>query len=165
MAEHNTLTGSNLHEPKGIDSAGTSDAGKVLTPSSTTANTGELRKLTWAEISTRKEYITVELDDLSTASSTYVATPVAGTITKVYSVLHTAITTADATITVKPGGSAATGGTITVTQSGSAAGDVDSCTPTAGNSVTAGGYLEIETDGASSTTARVTLTIEISLSD
>jgi hypothetical protein len=46
MAEHNTLTGSQLHEPKGIDSASTSDAGKVLTPSSTTANTGELRQLT-----------------------------------------------------------------------------------------------------------------------
>lgn len=50
MPEHNTLTGSSLHEPKGIDSAATSDAGKVLTPSSTTAGEGELRKIKFTEL-------------------------------------------------------------------------------------------------------------------
>lgn len=165
MAEHNTLTGSSLHECKQISTAATSDSGKVITPSASTAGVGVLRSLTWGEITSRKEYITVELDDISTASSTYVPTPAGGTVTKAWSVIHGAIATADSTLTIKPAGTAATGGTITVAYSGSAAGDIDSCTPTANNTVTAGGYIEVETDGASTNTVRVTLTIEITLSD
>jgi len=165
MAEHNTLTGSSLHEPKGIDSAGTSDAGKVLTPSSSSAGTGELRKLAYTEITSRKMYLTKELIDISTTGETYIAVPAGGTVTGAWSVLHGAITGSDAVLTLKPNGTAATDGTITVAQSGSAAGDVDSCTPSANNTVSQGDYIEVETDGASTNAVRVTVTIEITLSD
>lgn len=64
MAEHNTLTGSSVHEEKYISSAGTSDAGKVVTPSSSTAGQGELRKLVVTELDTTTdaEFTTYEAD-------------------------------------------------------------------------------------------------------
>ncbi len=64
--------------------------------------------------------------------------PVTGTITKVHSVLNAALTTGDATLTTKIGATPVTNGALTITQAGSAAGDVDSATPSATNAVTAG---------------------------
>lgn len=54
MPNHAEMTGSELHEAKGIDSALTTDAGKVLTPSGTTAGISELRKLKATELNTEK---------------------------------------------------------------------------------------------------------------
>ena len=50
---------------------------------------------------------------------------------------------------------------ITVAQSGSAAGDVDSCTPSGNNTFTATDAIEVETDGASTGTVEVVVTIEV----
>jgi hypothetical protein len=44
-------------------------------------------------------------------------------------------------------------GTITITQSGSAAGDVDSLTPSSNNTVTADSFITVQTNGASVNTA------------
>jgi hypothetical protein len=114
--------------------------------------------------SLKKVYLTTSITDISTAGQIYVVSPVAGTITKIYSVINGAIATADSVLTPKIAGTAITNGAITVAFSGSAAGDVDSSTPTAANSITAGAAIEIETDGASSNTVEVVLTIEITLS-
>lgn len=189
----------------------------------------------------------LELDDVSTESSCYVVAGGRGKVVAVYTVLHTAITTANAVLTPKVNGTAMTKGvktvssaavsaagsgysvgdllvlasggrsgsanaprlavatlsgsgvatvtvdragdysetpsnpvavayatpaagqtgatftltmaantaTITVTQSGSAAGDVDSVFPSGTNTFQAGDYLELASDGASDTTARV----------
>ena len=56
-------------------------------------------------------------------------------------------TTADAAFTFEIGGTAVTGGAITVAQSGSAAGDVDTAEPTAANRVEEDGTIEMITDG------------------
>ncbi len=58
------MTGSSLHEPKNIDTAGTSDAGKVLNPSASTAGLGVLRQLVTSEITTGSdaEFSTYESD-------------------------------------------------------------------------------------------------------
>lgn len=157
MAEHNTLTGSSLHEPKGIDSAGTVDAGKVLTPSSSTAGEGELRNLTESEISDKTEYFTTTFVDVSTAGSVYIPMNFGGTVTAVRSVLHGAIATADVDLTCGVNGVAMTNGVITIAQAGSAAGDVDLASPTANNTFTAGQYLNITSDGASTNTVNATL--------
>lgn len=114
--------------------------------------------------SLKKVYLTTSIADISTAGQIYVVSPVAGTITKIYSVINGAIGTANAVLTPKIAGTAITSGAITVAFSGSAAGDVDSSTPTAANTITAGAAIEIETDGASSNTVEVILTIEITLS-
>lgn len=76
-----------------------------------------------------------------------VVSPVAGTIDKIYSVINGALTTGDATLTGKIGATAITNGAITVTQAGSAAGDVDSATPTALNTVAVGDVISVTVGG------------------
>jgi hypothetical protein len=78
----------------------------------------------------------------------HLVSPVAGTITKIYSAIDGALTTGDATITAKIGGVAVTNGVITVTQAGSAAGDMDVATPTAANTVAVGSVISLTVGGA-----------------
>ena len=94
-------------------------------------------------------FIPFKITDVSTAGQVYVPVPDAGKIVKVITALNGAIGTANAVLTLKIGGTAVTGGTVTITQSGSAAGDVDSCVPTAANEVLEDDAIEIETNGAS----------------
>ena len=103
--------------------------------------------------------LTAKITDISTAGSTFVVCPFAGKITKIYSTIKNAITTANAVLSFEIGGVAVTGGGITVAYSGSAAGDVDSSTPTAKNVVAAGQAIELITDGGSSTACEAVITL------
>ena len=100
------------------------------------------------EILVNERYINVLVENISSASTPYVVSPIAGTIVAIYSVAFGATTVDDAVLTARIGGTAITGGTITIEGTGSA-GDVDSATPTANNTVTAGQAISIETDGGS----------------
>ena len=106
-------------------------------------------------------FLTVQLTDVSAASSVNVAVPDDGNIIKIISVLGGAITVADSAVITKINGTTVTGGGFTVAYSGSAAGDIDTATPTALNSVTEGQYITITSDGASSTTQPITVTLVI----
>jgi len=106
-------------------------------------------------------FLTAKVTDISTAGSTFVAVPDGGKIIKILTSIKNAITTADADITFEIGGTAVTGGDITITQSGSAAGDVDSSEPTAANSVEEGDAIEIISDGGSSTACEMIVTFVI----
>lgn len=165
MAAHSGLTGSNLHEPKGAD---TSAVNKVYVANG--SGSGTWQKLAAAQMDTTSIFgvntvaLTFTFKDLATASTQYIVIPFAGTCIRVYTALQGAITTADAGLTVKnAAGVAMTGGTITITQSGSAAGDIDSCTPSANNTFSAGTTLRITNDGAADTSvdAVVTLTFTV----
>lgn len=139
--QHSALTGSDLHEPKGV--AGQA-AGKVYV--SDGSNSGA-----WtAKETLAGEVISGYIDDISTAEVVHVPMPFAGTISKIVTVLEGAITNANATVTVK-NSSAASMGTITITQAGSAAGDVDTLSPSSNNTVTANSFITVETDGGSTT--------------
>ena len=105
--------------------------------------------------------ITAKITDVSTASSSFVVCPFAGTITKIYSAIQNAITTAPAVITFELGGVAITGAGLSITNTSSAAGDVDSSTPTALNSVSAGQAIEIVNAGASETSCEAEITIMV----
>ena len=94
-------------------------------------------------------FITAKIADISTASSTFVPIPDGGKVIKIITALQGAIGTANGAITFEIGGTAITNGGITVTQSGSAAGDVDTAVPTAANDVLEDGTIEMITDGAS----------------
>lgn len=107
------------------------------------------------------KYLTVEIPDISTADQRYVYPGFRGKIKRILSVIDGTIATADADLTTKIGGTAVTGGLITVTASGSAAGDVDSATPTALNTFTATQPIEVETDGASTNAITVVVTFEL----
>jgi hypothetical protein len=103
--------------------------------------------------------VQAELDDISTASTAWAVAPHAGVLQRVYTVLHGAISGADSVITASFGGTTVDGLSITVAQSGSAAGDVDTDTPTAAHAstdVAAGDKIGFITSGASTDTARLT---------
>lgn len=105
--------------------------------------------------------LTVKIPDISTADEVYIASPVAGEVLRVDSVIDGTIAASDAALTTKIGGTNITGGGITVTASGSAAGDTDSATPTAAKTVAAGDALSVETDGASTNSVECTVTFTI----
>jgi len=100
--------------------------------------------------------VSAYMADLSTASSAFVVSPFRGTIKRAYSVIYNAITGANAVWTMEINGTAITGVSVTVANSGSAAGDVDTGTPTAANYVNEGDTIEFVSDGASSTTCPTT---------
>ena len=102
-----------------------------------------------------------EIADVSTASSTFVAVPDSGKIIKIITSLQGAISGGNAGISFEIGGTAVTGGGITVAHSGSAAGDVDSAEPTAANNVEEGGTIEMITDGASTGAKKLNVTFII----
>ena len=106
-------------------------------------------------------FLTSTIADISTASSTFVPVPDGGKVIKIITALQGAIGTANGAITFEIGGTAMTGSAITVTQSGSAAGDIDTSEPTALNEVSEGGSIEMITDGASSNTIVLYVTFVI----
>ena len=106
-------------------------------------------------------FLTSTIADISTASSTFVPVPDGGKIIKIITALQGAIGTANAAITFEIGGVAVTGGAITVTQSGSAAGDIDTAEPTAATDVAEDGSIEMITDGSSSNTIKLVVTFVI----
>jgi hypothetical protein len=159
MAEHSTLTGTSLHECKQISTAGTGDAGKVITPSAADAGEGELRFLTENEISSKTYALTSKIEDIGGTNACRVVVPFAGTLTKVYSVIDQAIATTDTTLSVAIDGVATTPATITIAFSGSAANDVDSVTITNNNTVVEGDVITVTSDGATSTAANAFITL------
>ena len=86
--------------------------------------------------------------DLGAGGIVWTVSPYAGTIEKIYTVIDGAIATANAGVTVELGGTLVTGSEVTIAHTSSAAGDVDSATPTALNIVAAGGAIEIIADNA-----------------
>jgi hypothetical protein len=136
------------------------DEGKVLTPV-TGGGSCELRKLDETEILNVVDVYTCYLADISTASSAMFNPHHAGTITRISTVLHNAITVADAVLTGKIDTTAITDGEITVAYTASAAGDIGTVYPSALNTISASQYFQISSDGGSTTTAPVTVTVSI----
>lgn len=142
---HSTLTDPYLHEPKGVAAASSGDV-YVANGSGSGSWTA---KETLIELS-----LEGYLEDVSAVETVYVPVPFAGTVSKVLTVLEGSISSADSTVTVK--NSAGTSmGTLTIANSGSAAGDVDVLLPSSNNTVTADSFITVESDGASTNTAKL----------
>ena len=158
---HASLTGSDLHETKGAASASADTVHKADGSGATSWSKVTSANVDTSSIfNTNKFKLTAALPDISTASSVYLVIPVAGTITKAWGCLQGAISGSDSVVTFyNHAGSSM--GTMTVAQSGSAAGDVDSVTPASNNTFTAGQVLRITTDGASTNTVSEIFTIEL----
>lgn len=106
--------------------------------------------------------LSAHLADVSTDSTAYAVVPMRGRIVKAWSVISNAITGTDCGWALEVNGTAITGATATITQSGSAAGDVDSATPSSPNNyVNEGDYIGFNSDGASSTTTPTTFVVLI----
>lgn len=160
---HASLTGANLHEPKGAaaasadtvmiaDGAGGTSWAKVDVANIDSSSIKQLNK---------KEF-TFSLN-LNIAASYFLVIPYAGDISKIWSATNASFTGSNAILTFEIAGTPVTNGTITITQSGSAAGDIDSSTPSAANTVTAGQALEIICDGGPSSDVTCVLTIEVDI--
>lgn len=89
---------------------------------------------------------------LGTAGQVTVPVPDGGKVIKVFSTISAALTIGNETLTVKDAAGSSMG-TLTLTQSGSAVGDVDTLEPTSNNAVDEGDFIEIETDGSNGTAA------------
>lgn len=87
--------------------------------------------------------------------------PVAGKVTLISSIIEGVLTVGDATLTAKINGVAITGGVITITQAGSAAGDKDYAVPTAANAVAVGDELSITVGGTNGTASVANALFEI----
>ncbi len=147
MPLHANLTGSDLHEPKGVASA---TANKVYV--SDGAASGAWTPLMYT--------LNVSMADITVANSVYVPIPYAGTVKRVTSVISNAITAADETITVYNSAGVSMG-TITVAYTISAAGDVDNLDPASNNTVTANSFIRLTANGDASTAASANFTIVI----
>jgi hydrogenase maturation factor HypE len=106
-------------------------------------------------------FLTARLADVSAASSVNLSVPDDGKIVKIISVLGGAITTANAAVTTSINGTTVTGGGFTVAFTSSAAGDIDTAEPTAANNVKEGDFITITSDGGSSTSQPIDITVII----
>ena len=145
--EHSALTDPNLHEPKGL--TGTSHSGRVYVSNGSASGA-------WTA---RQDLITVHIHDISTATDIYVPIINAGTVVKLQTVTSGTIAGSDLDITAYNSSSASMG-ELTV-QSGSAAGVVDVLPPTSNNTVTAGSYIRINSNGGPSSHVDVMLLIAV----
>lgn len=160
MALHADLTGAELHEPKGVDSAsadtvyiadGAGSGAWVKIPSSTIDSTSVKN--------VNKEQLTFTFTDIGTAGSKYLVMGKACRIDKVWTTPQLATATAATVVTVRNDAGTSMG-TISI-PSGAAAGSIQSLTPASNNTFTAGTKLQLETDGGTSTASDVTFTIEL----
>lgn len=169
MPAHSTLTGADLHEPKGAATAsvhqvyaadGAGSGAWTATPTfsnyTATASIFNLNKI----------YLSLYYPDIGTAgpASQWIAMPRAGTITNLWLNLDAADTTTDTTVTASIGGVNVTNGVITAPHAGSAAGNVVTATPTAANTVSAGQALKFTSSQGSSIVTPCTITIELTAS-
>ena len=106
-------------------------------------------------------FLHAEIADISTASSTFVPVPDSGKIIKIITSLQGAISGGNAGISFEIGGTAVTGGGITVAHSGSAAGDIDTAEPTAANDIQEGQAIEMLTDAGSTGANKLNVTFVI----
>lgn len=158
MVEHVSIADPNIHEPKGIATAA---SGTVYQANGTGSGT-------WTNIlSTVKNknriQLSIRIDNLTTAGSAWVVSPIAGKIAEIDVVLYGSIGTANGTITSKINGVAVTNGAVTLTYTGSAAGSTFFATPTANNTVAAHGAIELVNAGTSTgaVSANVTVWLDV----
>lgn len=147
--EHVNIPDGERHEPKG---ASTATVDQVYAADG--AGSGAWREIPYTD--------TVIMADVSNPSFEIIPIPVNVKIQSIRFVLHSAITLADSTITVTRGGDSASLGTQVIAFTGSAEGTTFDMTPSGNNTLTASThkYLKITTNGNSTTTAKMSITIK-----
>src|SRR5690348_8880498 len=98
----------------------------------------------------KEQTVHAYVTDSSAAVSGYTSARFRGKIVKFGAVIGAAVDS-DRVITVKINGTSVTGGTVTLTASGSAAGNVFSAVPTGANLVVEDDTIEFASDGAGAT--------------
>jgi hypothetical protein len=133
---HSSLTGADLHEPKGVATANSEDV-YVANGSGSGAWKGQTLLLN------------KKLTDISSSFDRYIPLPVACKVVHITTALSAAISGSDLVLTIKNAAGSSMGA-ITVAQSGSAAGTIDTLTPASNNTFAVNTALEIEGNGGPS---------------
>lgn len=126
-----------------VESGASLTVAGVTVDETTLAMTG----LTASAVELNQYVVTLDIADGSAEAVYYLVCPHAGDIAKIWTVIDGAVSTADITVTAAIGAVAVTNGVVTIATAGSAAGDVDSCTPSAANTVTAGQAVNFTVTG------------------
>lgn len=156
---HSTLTGSDLHEPKGAASA---SANTLYVADG--SGSGSWLKITSANLDLTSLFnvnvfhVSVPFLDIGTAGSIWVPVPHAAILNSVVCILQGAAATTDTILTVA-NTALSTIGTITVAFSGSAGGDVDTLTASVNNTFSANTFVRITSDGGASNAVRAELVL------
>lgn len=135
--EHSALTGSDLHEPKGVSTAA----------SNTVYVANGAGSGSW---SPTQLVFTGEIPDLNTSDTIYIPVPYAGSVVKFHITLDSSFSFSGSNpvVTIQnSGGTAMTNGSITTNAGASAAGLTYAATPTALNTVSADSHVRINTSG------------------
>jgi hypothetical protein len=141
-----------------VESGGTLTVAGVTVDSSTLALTG----LTASATQLNQVILSFDIADGSAEATYYLVCPHAGTVAKIWTVTDGVVSTADITITPNIGATPLTSGVVTIATAASAAGDVDSSTPSAANVVTAGQALNfVVTGGGSGGSPRIHVAVVI----
>ena len=153
MVAHADLTGANIHEPKGADTA-SADTLYIADGlgSGTWDKIGADQIDTTTILNLNKFSLAVTFPDIGASSSIYVPIPVDCTLTKVTCAIQGLIAGSNTVLTVA-NYAGTTIGTVTIAYSGSAAGDIDTLAAVSNNDFVANTYLKISSDGATSTTS------------
>lgn len=160
--QHVDAAGDELHEEKHISSATPTDHGKVVTPDGVTAGVAELRFLTYQEISDNIETQTITIP-MATAATYFISCPFDGNLKTTHVVIDDAIN-ADTVLSwqvVLLGQGAARD--ITITASGSAAGDTygEFGFEVPAGSFTEGDEIAVINDGANTSTGNIIVTFDL----
>lgn len=124
---------------------------------------GSIASSDGSELIGTKTHLRKQVTDMSAEATYYIYATKAGKITKLTSIIDSAILTADATATFSINGVAVTTGVVTLVTAASAAGDIASATPTAANAVAVGDKISFVVTGGGSagTGPRADFTVEI----
>lgn len=155
--QHKDLSGSDLHEPKGIETA---TAGEVYVANG--SGSGSWDNVLTDVKNLNKFYREATLTDVGTAGDNrYLIVPDNCTLTKVRAVLDDVISTTDCVISFYRAG-ILLGQTMTLSAAGSAAGVTHTLTLSPTYSFTTGQTLELRSDGGPSNTQVVNFVLEFS---
>lgn len=108
-----------------------------------------------------KAYVPVRVATLVGTGQYWAYCPYAGTVTSIVSITEGILTTGDATLTAKIGATGITDGVITIANAASAAGDIDTATPSALNTVVVGSKLSLTVGGTNATATVANCLFEI----
>lgn len=164
MALHKDLTGTDLHESKGVAAA----AANTLYVADGLGS-GTWKKLTNSTLdltsvqSPNTYRLTGVITDVSAPSAILIPVPVNSTFVSARLVLGGAITVADSVVSFTRNDGSSFGSTVTITQAASAEGTGFTFTATLNQTITGPGYIKIATDGASTTTQPLYVTVTLTV--
>lgn len=148
-------------------SAGNTFIGYAVEAAANPTDTGLVKLVHAAGASVVADRVSVQIaiPDLDEITPAYAVAPIAGTVTSIYTVVQpdptgTAPVAAETTVTCSIGGTPITDGVVTIAN-GAAVGEMDSATPSAANTVTAGAVLSAVSSGADTADHPCTVVFEI----